>query len=52
MSGFLLVFLFQDYSFSGLMKTQDFMLDFTFFGRSIEFFIGISLAIFIKKFEN
>ncbi|SFA88597.1 Peptidoglycan/LPS O-acetylase OafA/YrhL, contains acyltransferase and SGNH-hydrolase domains [Flavobacterium swingsii] len=52
MTGFLLVYIFQDYSFYGLMKTQDFMLDFTFFGRCIEFFIGISLAIFIKKFEN
>jgi peptidoglycan/LPS O-acetylase OafA/YrhL len=52
MLGFLLVFIFQDYSFYGFMKTQNFMLDFTFFGRCIEFFIGISLAIFIKKFKK
>lgn len=49
--GFLLVFIFQDYSFYGFMKIQNFMLDFTFFGRCIEFFIGISLAIFSKKFQ-
>ena len=52
MIGFLLVYTFQDCSFYGLIKTQNFMLDFTFFGRCIEFFIGISLAIFIKKFQD
>ena len=52
MVGFLLVFIFQDYSFYGFMKTENFMLDFTFFGRCVEFFIGISLAIFIKKFKD
>ncbi|MEO8235396.1 MAG: acyltransferase [Flavobacterium sp.] len=50
MIGFLLVFIFQDYSFYGLMKTQNFMLDFTFFGRCTEFILGIGLALFIKKY--
>jgi peptidoglycan/LPS O-acetylase OafA/YrhL len=47
--GFCLIGFFQNYSFHGLMNTNNFMLDFTIFGRISEFFIGILLAIFINK---
>lgn len=49
--GFGLVYFFQNIDFYSFMKTNDFMLDFTFFGRCIEFFLGIGLAVFIKKYE-
>ncbi len=52
LSGFLLVFVFKNSSFYGLMSSINFMLDYTFFGRCIEFFIGIGLAIYIKKFHS
>lgn len=34
----------------GFMKSMNFMLRFTFFGRSVEFMIGIGLAFYISKF--
>ena len=37
------------FSFYGLMHSFDFMLDFTFFGRVTEFFIGIGLALYLPK---
>lgn len=36
----------------GLMNSGLFMLNFTFFGRITEFFIGIGLALFVKKYLN
>jgi peptidoglycan/LPS O-acetylase OafA/YrhL len=36
----------------GLMKTNLFMLNLTFFGRITEFFIGIGLALFVKKQQD
>lgn len=50
--GFFLVYISQYSSFSIFINSLDFMLDYTFFGRCIEFFVGMSLAIFIKKIEN
>lgn len=47
--GLLLVQLCSSVSFYGLMHTIDFMLDFTFFGRITEFFIGIGLALYLQK---
>jgi peptidoglycan/LPS O-acetylase OafA/YrhL len=34
---------------NGFMKSTNFMLDFTFFGRICEFFVGIGLALIIRK---
>lgn len=36
----------------GLMKTNLFMLNLTFFGRITEFFIGIGLALLVKKQQH
>ena len=47
--GLLLVQLCSSFSFYGLMHSIDFMMDFTFFGRITEFFIGIGLAIYLQK---
>ena len=47
--GFILVYFFQNTSFYTFMNSVNFMLDFTFFGRCFEFFIGMALAIFIDK---
>ena len=47
--GFFLVFVFSRFNFYGFMNSNDFMLDFTFFGRIIEFFVGIGLFLFMKK---
>jgi len=47
--GFLLAHYFSLHSFSGFFVSNKFMLNYTFFGRCFEFFIGISLSIFIKK---
>ena len=48
--GFILVSIFQNSSFYSFMSSINFMLDFTFFGRCFEFFIGMTVAIFIDKF--
>ncbi len=47
--GFGLVWFFSQNDGFGFMKSIDFMLDFTFFGRCIEFFMGMTLAVFFKK---
>ncbi len=47
--GIILVSVFSHFNASGFMNSIDFMLDFTFFGRVTEFFIGIGLALFIKN---
>lgn len=46
--GFFLVFIFKNVDFLGFMKNYQFMLEFTFFGRCFEFFIGIGLALLIR----
>jgi peptidoglycan/LPS O-acetylase OafA/YrhL len=46
--GFGLVKLFENINIHGFMGSNNFMLLYTFFGRSFEFFIGIGLALFIK----
>lgn len=47
--GFYLVFLFGDLNFYGFMKNDGFMLDYTFFGRVMEFFTGIALSLIVQK---
>ena len=47
--GFILVFIFQNSTFYTFMNSVNFMLDFTFFGRCFEFFIGMALAVYIDK---
>jgi len=47
--GLLLVKAFEDISFLGLMGSNSFMLLYTFFGRSIEFFVGIGLALLLRN---
>ena len=47
--GILLVFLFQNLNFYHFMGNLNFMFNYTFFGRCIEFFIGIKLAINFKN---
>lgn len=49
--GFGLVFLLQNNSLWGFFDNIEFMISFTFFGRAFEFFIGIGLALFFKKYE-
>jgi peptidoglycan/LPS O-acetylase OafA/YrhL len=39
-------------SLGSFFETNYFMFGYTFFGRAFEFFIGISLAIFFKKFRD
>ncbi len=47
--GLFLVSIFNGIDFNGFMKSINFMLDFTFFGRVIEFFVGIALALLIRN---
>lgn len=47
--GLLLVSIFNGFDCYGFMKSINFMLDFTFFGRVTEFFVGIALALLIKN---
>jgi peptidoglycan/LPS O-acetylase OafA/YrhL len=49
--GFLLVFLFTSSDNSGFMNSNNFMLDFTIFGRVSEFIIGLALSIFINEYK-
>lgn len=51
-AGFGLVRIFKNIDFFGFINSNQFMLEFTFFGRCFEFFIGIALALFIKKQKN
>jgi peptidoglycan/LPS O-acetylase OafA/YrhL len=48
-TGIILVCFFEQKEGFGFMKSIPFMFDFTFFGRCIEFFIGMTLALFLKK---
>lgn len=50
--GCLMVSISTHFNVSGFMNSIDFMLDFTFFGRVFEFFIGIGLALFIKNYNT
>lgn len=47
--GLLLVSIFNGIYCYGFMKSINFMLDFTFFGRVTEFFVGIALAFLIRN---
>ncbi|MGZ3932526.1 MAG: acyltransferase family protein, partial [Bacteroidia bacterium] len=49
--GFLLVRIFQGNSPYGFMNSNQFMLRYTFLGRSAEFFTGIGLALIYKKYQ-
>ncbi len=49
LSGFVLVNIFSQKHISGLFDSNLFMLNYTFFGRCAEFFIGIALALFYKQ---
>lgn len=49
LTGLLLVKICNHVVFYGLIKDTSFMLDFTFFGRILEFFIGIGLSLFVIK---
>lgn len=46
--GLLLVSIFSGMDCFGFMKSINFMLDFTFFGRVTEFFVGIVLALLLR----
>jgi peptidoglycan/LPS O-acetylase OafA/YrhL len=47
--GSLLVLLFNHTNFYGLFHDFHFMMEYTFFGRCFEFFVGVGLAHWIKK---
>lgn len=47
--GFLLVSIFNGLDCNGFMNSINFMLDFTFFGRITEFFVGIALALLLRN---
>ena len=49
--GFVLVAIFYDVNYYGFMNSINFMLDFTFFGRATEFFVGIATALLVKKYR-
>jgi len=49
--GLLLVSYFSGIDCNGFMKSTNFMFDFTFFGRICEFFVGIGLALILRKFS-
>ncbi|MFN8263656.1 MAG: acyltransferase [Chitinophagales bacterium] len=48
-SGTLLVLIFRKIDFHGFFADYKFMLSYTFFGRCFEFFIGVSLALYLKR---
>ena len=50
--GVLLVSFFSGIDCNGFMKSINFMLDYTFFGRISEFFVGIVLALIVRKYET
>ena len=47
--GLLLVSIFNGLDCNGFMNSINFMLDFTFFGRITEFFVGIALALLLRN---
>jgi peptidoglycan/LPS O-acetylase OafA/YrhL len=52
LTGCLLVFVGKAISFYGFFGSLKFMLGYTFFGRCIEFFCGMALALYIKKYAE
>jgi peptidoglycan/LPS O-acetylase OafA/YrhL len=50
--GISLVEIFSSKSFFGFFHSFEFMLDYTFFGRCFEFFVGMALAIFYKRISS
>jgi len=50
--GLLLVSYFSGVNCNGFMKSINFMLDYSFFGRISEFFVGIGLALIVRKYET
>ena len=50
--GLLLGSFFSEIECNGFMKSINFMLDYTFFGRICEFFVGIGLALIVRKYET
>ena len=49
MAGCILVYLVNGNGLYGFMDTYEFMFNFTFLGRCLEFFIGIGLALLLRK---
>ncbi len=49
--GLLLVFIFSGSNNLGFMNSNNFMLDFTIFGRISEFIVGLALSIFINEYK-
>lgn len=50
--GILITLLFANINFYGFMGNFRFLFNFTFFGRCIEFFVGIGLAILYKRYYD
>ena len=50
--GLLIVLIAGKIDYQGFFKSNNFMFIYTFFGRCSEFFIGIALSIFYKKYKN
>lgn len=50
--GLLIVSFAGDIGNQGFFRTNNFMFTYTFFGRCCEFFIGIGLSIFYKKYKD
>jgi len=48
-AGLLLWIIFRNISFHGFFSTLQFLFEFTFFGRCVEFYTGIFLALYIKR---
>ncbi|MBI3501194.1 MAG: acyltransferase [Bacteroidetes bacterium] len=51
-TGILLWLLFRNASFHGFFSSQQFLFEFTFFGRCIEFYAGIQLALLFMRRNN
>ena len=49
--GLLLVFIFSGSNNLGFMNSNNFMLDFTIFGRISEFVVGLALSIFVNEYK-
>lgn len=47
--GLLLVSVFSNFNLYGFFSSYEFMFNYTFFGRCLEFFIGIGLSLIVKK---
>lgn len=52
LTGIILVLIFRQIPFHGFFGSMRFMLGYTFFGRCIEFYCGIYLALHYKKRQN